>query len=160
ASGKPNRGITRSPRPTGWGFLSAGPFVVVLPVGSDDPSRDCASFPARSSGGPDLKAITFDVDAESLESLRQAFPEWQIEVMAGAAIDSLTRDWSPEEADLLVVGVRDSTTETLGLCRGLRSQVGRAHTPLLVLVPRAQEVLVRVALAAGASSCLLLPVHV
>src|SRR5262249_22709763 len=57
------------------------------------------------------------------------------------------------------VGARDQAAETLGLCRGLRSQSGRAHTPLLVLVPPAREALVRAALDAGAHSCLVLPVH-
>ena len=47
----------------------------------------------------------------------------------------------------------------LGICRGLRSQGGRARTPLLVLVQPAQEVLVRAALDASANSCLVLPVH-
>jgi DNA-binding response OmpR family regulator len=48
--------------------------------------------------------------------------------------------------------------EALGLCRGLRSQAGRAKTPLLVLVQPAQESLVSAALDAGANSCLVLPV--
>jgi DNA-binding response OmpR family regulator len=105
------------------------------------------------------KAIAFDVDPDSLVSLRQAFPEWEIEATNGATTASLTRDWSPGAADLLVIGARDQAAETLGLCRGLRSQPGRTHTPLLVLVPPAQEALVRAALNAGADSCLVLPVH-
>jgi DNA-binding response OmpR family regulator len=49
--------------------------------------------------------------------------------------------------------------ETLGLCRGLRSQAGRARTPLLVLVRPGQQALARAALEAGADSCLALPAH-
>jgi DNA-binding NarL/FixJ family response regulator len=45
------------------------------------------------------------------------------------------------------------------LCRGLRSQAGRAHTPLLVLVSTAHDALVGEALDAGAHSCLVVPVH-
>lgn len=105
------------------------------------------------------KVVTFDVDPTSLISLRHAFPGWEIEAINGASLGSLTRDWAPGEAALLVVGARDEVAETLGLCRGLRSQAGRAHTPLLVLVPPAQEALVRAALDVGAHSCLVLPVH-
>jgi DNA-binding response OmpR family regulator len=105
------------------------------------------------------KAIAFDVDPNSLLSLRQAFPEWEIEAITGATVASVARDWNPGVAALLVLGMRDQLDETLGLCRGLRSQVGRAHTSLLVLVPAAHEALVRAALEAGANSCLLLPVH-
>jgi DNA-binding response OmpR family regulator len=105
------------------------------------------------------KAVAFDVDPDSLVSLRQALPGWEIEALEGATTASLTRDWNPKAADLLVVGARDRVSETLGLCRGLRSQSGRAHTPLLVLVAPAQQALVRAALGAGADSCLVLPVH-
>ncbi|HKI30652.1 MAG TPA: hypothetical protein VKA46_02080 [Gemmataceae bacterium] len=105
------------------------------------------------------KAVAFDVDPASLASLREAFPGWRIDAVHGATTDSLTQDWSPGEADLLVIGARDQVTETLGLCRGLRSQAGRAHTALLVLVTPAQEALVRAALDAGAHACLVLPVH-
>ena len=48
--------------------------------------------------------------------------------------------------------------ETLGLCRSLRSQAGRARTPLLLLV-QPQEALVRAALEASADSRLVLPIH-
>lgn len=105
------------------------------------------------------KVIAFDVDLDSLASLRQAFPECEVEATTGATPRSLERDWSPEAAHLLVVAARDRVAETLGLCRSLRSQAGRAQTPLLVLVPPAQEALVRAALDAGADSCLVLPVH-
>ena len=103
--------------------------------------------------------ITFDVDPASLECLRLAFPGWRVEEVNGATTQSLARDWDPGEASLLVVGARTDVTQTLGLCHGLRSQAGRARTPLLVLVQPGREALVRAALEAGADSCLVLPVH-
>jgi DNA-binding response OmpR family regulator len=103
--------------------------------------------------------VAFDVDPDSLVSLRKAFPDSEVRAANGATTGSLARDWIPGAADLLVVGVRAQLAETLGLCRGLRSRAGRANTPLLVLVPPAQEALVRAALEAGADSCLVLPVH-
>jgi DNA-binding response OmpR family regulator len=105
------------------------------------------------------KLIAFDVDPESLTSLREALPGWDVEATDGATVGSLDRDWRPGAADLLVVGDHEDVARTLGLCRGLRSQAGRAETPLLVLVPPAREALVRAALGAGADSCLVLPVH-
>jgi DNA-binding response OmpR family regulator len=105
------------------------------------------------------KAIAFDVDPDSLASLRQAFPDWEVEAVMGATPGSLNREWSPGEAALLVVGARCRVEETLGLCRGLRRQAGRTGTPLLVLVSSAEEDLVRAALEAGAHSCLVLPAH-
>jgi len=105
------------------------------------------------------KAVAFDVDSDSLNALRDAFPGWDIEATAGITIGSLDRDWRPGAADLLVVGDHEDLSRTLGLCRGLRSQVGRAGTPLLVLVPPAREAVVRAALGAGANSCLVLPIH-
>ncbi len=105
------------------------------------------------------KIIAFDVDWESLASLRQALPGWEVEPQNGASIGSLERDWDPGRADLLVVGAGGDDSVTLGLCRALRSQVGRAGTPLLVLVPPAREALVRAVLLAGATSCLVVPVH-
>jgi len=105
------------------------------------------------------RAVAFNVDPASLATLGQAFPGWEIEAVRGATAGSLTHDWDPGAADLLVVGVQREVTETLGLCRSLRSQAGRATTPLLVLVPPAEEALVRAALRAGANSCLVLPVH-
>jgi DNA-binding response OmpR family regulator len=105
------------------------------------------------------KAVAFDVDPDSLASLRQAFPEWEIEAITGATTGSLIRDWNPAAAELLLVGARNQVGETLGLCRGLRSQVGRAQVPLLVLVAPAQETLVGAALDAGAQGCLILPLH-
>jgi DNA-binding response OmpR family regulator len=105
------------------------------------------------------KIMAFDVDPASLESLRRAFPDWQVEAVNGATTASLERDWRPGAARLLVVGAREEVAQTLGLCRALRSQSGRSRTPLLVLVRSAQEPLVRAALDASADSCLVLPVH-
>lgn len=105
------------------------------------------------------KAIAFDVDRVSLGTLGEAFPDWEIQAYNGASAASLIKEFSPRLADLLVVGVRAQVVETLGLCRELRSQAGQAHTPLLVLVLPAQDEVVRAALAAGADSCLVLPVH-
>jgi DNA-binding response OmpR family regulator len=105
------------------------------------------------------KVVALDLDPDSLASLWQAFPEWEIQATKGASAGSLARDWNPGAADLLVVRARDPLAETLGLCRGLRSQAGRAHVPLLVLVPPARESLISAALEAGADSCLVLPVH-
>jgi DNA-binding response OmpR family regulator len=105
------------------------------------------------------RIVAFDVDADSLASLREAFPEGAIEAVQGATTASLRRDWDPGVTDLLVVGAGDSLGSTLGLCRGVRSQAGRAHTPLLVLMRPTQQALVQAALAAGADGCLVLPVH-
>lgn len=106
------------------------------------------------------KAIAFDVGPDSLVSLRSAFPGGEVEPVSGASTASLTHDWDPGTAELLVVGARDEPAVALGLCRGLRSQAGRARTPLRVLVRAGQEALVGPALSAGADSCLVLPVHV
>jgi anti-anti-sigma factor len=103
--------------------------------------------------------IAFDVDDASMVSLRQAFPDWELQVIHGGTIASLERDRSPKKAGLLVVAAGAEMELTLGLCRGLRSLAGRAQTPLVVLVPRARSALVRAVLAAGADSCLILPVH-
>src|SRR5207247_1549689 len=104
------------------------------------------------------KTIAFDVDGGSLLSLRQALPGWEIEAVQGTSADSLTQNWNLGTADLLVVGARADATETLGLCRALRGQPGKAATPLLVLMPSAQPALVRDVLKAGANSCLILPI--
>jgi DNA-binding response OmpR family regulator len=105
------------------------------------------------------RVVAFDVDPDSLVSLGQALPDWEIQAVHGASPGSLTQDWNPGAADLLVVGAGDQMAATLGLCRGLRSQAGRARTPLLVLVPPARHTLVRAALDAGADSWLVVPVH-
>jgi DNA-binding response OmpR family regulator len=105
------------------------------------------------------KVFAFDLDAESLTSLREAFPDWEIKSLAGATTESLVQNWNPGTAELLVVGVHGQTARTLGLCRGLRSQAGRTHTALFVLVAPGQDALVKAVLDAGADSCLTLPVH-
>jgi hypothetical protein len=130
-----------------------------------------------------LRAIAFDPDVASLTSLRGALPGWAIEVVHGATAATLSPDWNPGPADLLVVNARDDAAETLGLCRFLTfcgafsrdarearadalarpgsrpDREARVDAPLLVLVPPGQEALVRAALEAGADSCLVLPVH-
>lgn len=106
-----------------------------------------------------LKMIAFDVDADSLLSVREAFPAGDLEATHGATTRSLGRDWCPAPADLLIVGFQAEEAQALSLCRSLRSQAGRARTPILVLVPAERVDLVRAALAAGADRCLLLPVH-
>ena len=107
-----------------------------------------------------LKAVAFDVDPTSLITLRQALPEWEVEAVVGATASSIDRDWNPAVAHLLLVGLREGVADTLGLCRALRGQAGRAQTPLLVLIAPGQEVLSDVALQAGAHGCLILPVVV
>ena len=106
-----------------------------------------------------LTAVALNVDAASLLGLREALPDWAVEVTDGATTPARTHDGNPGAADLLVVGACAPVAETLGLCRVLRGRPGRAQTPLLVLVPPAQDALVRAALHAGADSCLFLPVH-
>jgi len=130
-----------------------------------------------------LKAMAFDLDADSLLSLREALPEWEIEAINGATAASLTHDWNPEAADLLIVKAHEEVAETLVLCRFLVSrrivptpagevvtetlgppenpqdQARRGGAPLLVLVPSEDEPLVKAALEAGAASCLVLPVN-
>jgi DNA-binding response OmpR family regulator len=105
------------------------------------------------------RAVAINIDRDSLTSLRKAFPKWEISVVDEASARSVDRDWDPERADLLVLGSAGKMTHALRLCRALRSQVGRAHTPLLVLVPAADAVLVKAALDAGASACLRVPVE-
>jgi DNA-binding response OmpR family regulator len=106
-----------------------------------------------------LRIVAIDVDWESLNSLREAFPQWHIEELACATADSLERDWNPRAAELLVVGLREPVVSSLRLVRALRSQLGRAHVALLATVSPGQEALVRAALDAGASACLVLPIH-
>src|SRR5262249_18323504 len=82
----------------------------------------------------------------------------EISEIDNATSDAIDHDWNPGTAELLIVSVRDDIAETLSLCRSLRSQMGRAHTPLFVLIASAEEPLVEAALEAGASCCLRLPV--
>jgi DNA-binding NarL/FixJ family response regulator len=112
-----------------------------------------------------LNAVAFDLDAASLISLREALPEWKIQVVYGATASSLTDDWNAAAADLLVVKARKDVPGTLNLCRFLavkgsaHTQARRADAPLLVLVPPEQEAFVRALLEAGADSCLVLPIN-
>jgi hypothetical protein len=145
-----------------------------------------ASFPDRRSIGSEQtgpKAVTFDVDATSLASLRGALPGWQIETFNEVTASSVARACDPGAADLLVVGARGDGEEALEQCGfltfctcysedfrrgpGQRPEGGdgrggparRPDAPLLVLVSPGQDVLARAALAAGAHSCLVRPVH-
>jgi DNA-binding NarL/FixJ family response regulator len=134
------------------------------------------------------KAIAFDVEAESLTSLRDALPECAIEEVNGATAASLTRDWNPGTVDLMVVKARAKLKETLDLCRFLvssgvlardsleatdsqeelpktlglhrsrRNRARRPPSPLLVLVPAGRESIVKAVLKAGAQSCLMMPI--
>jgi CheY-like chemotaxis protein len=130
-----------------------------------------------------LKALTFDLDAASLTSLQEALPEWKVEPVNGATAGSLTHNWNPGAADLLVVKAGEDVAETLALCRFLvfcnvfstdsredeartserpgsrQNQIRQANAPLLLLVRAYEEALVRAALEAGVDSCLLLPIH-
>ena len=106
-----------------------------------------------------LRIVAIDVDGESLDSFRAAFPHWDIEQITDATADSLERNWNPGSAELLVVGVRQPFARSLGLVRALRSQLGRAHVALLVMVSPGQQTLLQAALDAGATACLTLPVH-
>jgi len=130
-----------------------------------------------------MRAIAFDLDAATLSSLQKALPNWEVEVVHGATVESLTRDWNPGAADLLIVNARADVAETLRLCRffvqcGVSStdsweeasatadvhgkrqeQLRRPDAPVLVLVHSGHEALVRAALEAGADSCLVLPIH-
>jgi FKBP-type peptidyl-prolyl cis-trans isomerase 2 len=119
-----------------------------------------ATAPADEEMRPNPSiAAAFDVDAASLASLQQALPGWQVDPIDGATSDALECDWRPSLASLLIVTIHQDVSAALALCRGLRSQVGRAATPLLALVPADRPELINAALAAGATSCLVLPIH-
>jgi hypothetical protein len=130
-----------------------------------------------------LRAVTFDLDAATLISFREALPGWKIEVTRGATAASIAHNWNPGAADLLVVNASEAVEETLGLCwflvrcgdfstdsrgetaatlglpSGRQDSLGAMDAPLLVLVPSGQERLVGAALEAGAAGCLVLPVR-
>jgi CheY-like chemotaxis protein len=130
-----------------------------------------------------LTAVAFDLDAASLSSLQDALPEWDVEIFTGTTAATLTDTWDPGAVDLLVVEASAEVTKTLALCRclgrcgvvsresekdagdilgprgSLQTQAQRAHAPLLVLVSPGQEGLIESALAAGAHSCLMLPIN-
>jgi DNA-binding NarL/FixJ family response regulator len=134
------------------------------------------------------KAIAFDVNQASLLSLREALPDFAIEVVNGATAASLARDWNPGTVDLLVVAASQEMAQTLELCKFLVScgvlgkntpvvtdsqeetpkspglhRCGqnvdrRPHSPLLVLVTPERKTVVAEVLKAGAHSCLVLPI--
>lgn len=153
------------------------------------PKQEQSTSPVKAATGRSRqrprrpRAVAFDVDAASLASLREALPGWEIVAIAGVSAASLTRTWDPGAADLLVVGVRNNATETLGLCRLLacctphakearqemmealgprenrRSPAREVGAPLLFLVSPGQQTLAGAALEAGACSCLVLPIN-
>jgi peptidylprolyl isomerase len=152
-------------------------FLEPLPRPEEVTATQGMKPPGRS------RAVAFDVDATSLASLRDALPEWNIDLVTGATPASLTGQWDPGSADLLVIGTQGNAADTLGLCRLLsfctsyspearsegvetlaaersppRTQAV-SNAPLLVLVSPGQETLVGAALEAGACSCLMLPIH-
>jgi DNA-binding NarL/FixJ family response regulator len=125
-----------------------------------------------------LRAIAFDLDAASLQSLRQVLPDWQIDVVEGASTSSFSGNWNPGAADLLVVMAREDADETLELCRLLvcsgdlsvdrtadvaepiehSAMQRRPDATLIVLVSPQQETVTLDALRAIADCCLVLPV--
>jgi carbon storage regulator CsrA len=148
-------------------------FLEPLPDLNVSTAIASAQRPRRS------RAVAFDVDTASLACLREALPEWQIESVNGATPASLSGDWDPSDADLLVVGPGDNTSATLALCRllssgtswsqeeGMKTSVSEqdpqstasCKAPLLVLVPAGQKTFVEIALEAGARGCLMMPIH-
>jgi hypothetical protein len=89
---------------------------------------------------PNHKLLAFDVDKESLDSLHEAFPGWEIEVGADR---SRLNTWNPTDVDLLVVGMDKRAGQAFGLCRLLRQQQRWEKTPLLVIVPPGRPTLRR-----------------
>jgi DNA-binding response OmpR family regulator len=107
----------------------------------------------------DRKVLAFNVDWESLASLREAFPGWEVEAVASGTHGPTMKTWDPTGVDLLVIGNDRGTGETARLCRFLRQQSRWKATPLLVIAPPDMPDLVSAALEAGANTCLILPVH-
>lgn len=103
--------------------------------------------------------LTFDLDWESLRSLREALPAWDVESAAGRGGTPTARNWTPTIADLLVIGVCGRRSEALGVCRLLRRQARWAAVPLFVVVPARCPALVSDMLEAGATTCLIQPFH-
>jgi FKBP-type peptidyl-prolyl cis-trans isomerase 2 len=119
-----------------------------------------AAAPPAAEPRARTKVVALDADPDSLVSLRQAFPDAEVEALDGVTAGTLQGEGGNlGGADLLVVGAREDLSETLGLCRCLRGRALRPRTPLLVLVPAEQGELVRAALEAGADSCLVVPAH-
>lgn len=104
------------------------------------------------------KLLAFDVDLETLRSLEKAFPGWEIEAVEGTTLARCVGEMTIADVSLLVVAYAERAA-TQALCRSLRRHAGWRDTPLLVLVPPALPELVRDMLEAGASGCLVLPVH-
>lgn len=128
------------------------------------------------------KARVFDVDPESMNSIEEALPGWEIDILYGATVGSLPSNWDPGAVDLLIVGPRENVSESLGLVRflsycapfsrefhrdgigslGLRrgptNPMRQPDALLLVLVPPAREDAIGAALRAGAHHCLVLPI--
>jgi FKBP-type peptidyl-prolyl cis-trans isomerase SlpA len=145
--------------------------------------RGAAEGLAGTGGERAPRVVAFDVDAASLASLREALPGWEVVALDGASMASVAHTGDPGPADLLIVGARENGVETLGLCRmlacctphatevrhevlealfprkGARLPVRAGAVPLLVLVRPGQQTLAGAALEAGASSCLILPLH-
>jgi PleD family two-component response regulator len=133
------------------------------------------------------KAIAFDVDRASLDTIRKALPDWQIDIVSGASAGSLSKEWQPGVVDLLFIRAGADMTNTLGLCRflaycgafadGARSPRETNHrlpgrraaarqalgqqtdAPLVLLVAANQGSFVRAALEAGVDCCLVVPIH-
>jgi hypothetical protein len=147
-----------------------------------------AELPEEKQMSNQSKVVAFDVDKASLISLCKALPDSVIKVVNGATAASLTRDWNPGTVDLIVVNARKEVAETLELCKFLvscgvfardtpmvtdsqdempktlglhrdRQNMGRPHSPLLVLVSPSRKNIVTDVLKAGAHSCLMLPIN-
>lgn len=158
----------------------------------EDVPMTTIEFAVPSAGKPmptPSKTIAFDLDPDSLNSLREALPAAEIDEVNGATAASLMQDWDPGTVDLLVLTANRETAETLELCRflvrcgvlgraapivtdsqeALPKSLGlhrhrpnaarRPHAPLLVLVPAERKNMVKELLKAGADCCLLLPAN-
>ena len=78
------------------------------------------------------RVFAFDLDWESLASLRAAFPDWRIDEVTGATTASLEKDWNPATATLRPLPARTSTT-TVALISSTPSPsrsavIGRSHS--------------------------------
>lgn len=143
------------------------PTGLLGPSAGSEAGEGPAAGQGKSTGSAG-RAVAFDVDPASLCSLREALPNWEIELVNGATAASLSRDWRHGAVGLLVVGLREKSAESLGLCRflafrnscapGLGDTAGRV-APLLVLTPPGQGLLVEEALDAVAHRCLSLPIQ-
>lgn len=105
------------------------------------------------------RLVACNIDPDTLGSLAQAFPGWEIEEVDGVGEGSGSDNLVSRDVNLLVMAARGDRGANLVLCRALRRWAGSADLPLLVLVPPAEPELVREMLDAGANACLVLPVH-